>query len=177
MNCLENTIQNIQAGHLEYLDDLLTQFNPLIYNWLKRNHLLHSEEKEDFYSMAKIILLECALEFDKNKHVPFQSYFKITLWHKYGNYLHKKKFPCIPIDTFEDKSDHQDFTETIEEKEKVQHLQKQIKKLNASEQYIFNKLLEGETPEMIGRSLGISKKTVLNKKYNIIKKLKEVLKE
>lgn len=177
MDTINQMVQVIQAGHLEEFNLLLTQFEPLIMSWLKKNKKLYDSEREDYYSMAKIILLECALNFDFTKHVPFPSYYKITLWHTTGNFIRKKKPLCVSLDTYGDERDPKDFTEDYERKEQLQKLKSFSKVLTAREQDILEKVQEGYEIGEIAAMLGIKKKTVQNQKYIAIKKLKAAIQE
>ena len=174
-------VEEIQKGELEHFPLLLEQFKPLILCWLKRIHHLHTSEMEDYLSMAKIILLECAKSYNSKKNVPFQSYYKIKLYHWYGNQIQKRKLECI---TLEESlaMDHNQFIEEIviqdaEKKERIQKVYACILKLNQQEKVIVKYLLQGLSAEEIAHLLHLSKKTILNRKYIIIKKIKEMLEE
>ena len=52
-----------------------------------------------------------------------------------------------------------------------------IQSLDHKEQLIFKKLMNGQSALEIARDLQLSKKTILNKKYIIINKLKKTLSE
>lgn len=177
MDEINQIIQVIQAGHLEEFNLLLTQFEPLIMSWLKKNKKLYDSEKEDYYSMAKIILLECALDFDFTKHVPFPSYYKIKLWHTTGNVMRKKKLLCVSIDTYGDECDPSDFTVDYERKEQLRQLKLLSQELTSKEREILEMVQEGYEIGEIAAMLGIKKKTVQNRKYMAIKKLKAAARE
>lgn len=173
-------VREIQRGQLEHFPLLLEQFKPLILSWLKRIHQLHTSETEDYMSMAKIILLECAKSYDSTKNVPFQSYYKIKLYHWYGNQLQKRKVECI---SFEDEQMNgedflnDNFTKDLERKEQLERIYNYIDKLPKQEKEIFLLLLAGLSPREIGEQYHLSKKTIQNKKYIIIKKLQRAVQQ
>ena len=174
MSHLEHLIKNIQAGHMEDLQPLLTRFNPLIINWLIKNKKLYSQEEEDYRSMAKIILVECALNFDVKKQVPFHSYYKIALWHATGNYRRKKQPVCISLDNWMDTKSVDDLVSNYEHKEEVEYLKTLTKHLTSKERVVIYWVQQGYKNEEIAKLLGVKKKTIQNRKYMAIKKLKEV---
>lgn len=173
-------VHEIQRGQLEHFPLLLEQFKPLILSWLKRIHQLHTSETEDYMSMAKIILLECAKSYDSTKNVPFQSYYKIKLYHWYGNQLQKRRIEYISLenerlDTYDFLDEN--FTKTLELEEQMELIYSCIDTLQDQEKEIFLLLLAGLSPREIGEQYRLSKKTIQNKKYIIIKKLQEAIKE
>lgn len=174
--CIESYVDEVQHGDMNRFNELEEKFKPMILTWLKKIHQLNTNETEDYLSVAKIILLECAKKFDKTKNVPFASYYKISLYHWYGNQMRKKKVECISLENFYNVTGiEDDYCDDNDIKEKVQLLALSMGSLNTQEQDILNKLLEGQSPIEIAHSLNLSKKTVLNRKYIIIKKLRAVI--
>ena len=168
-------VTQIQQGNFEDFSLLMESFKPLILSWLKKIHQLHTDETEDYISMAKIILLECATTYDINRNVPFQSYYKIKLYNWYGNQIQKKKLNCINIEEAYHHGIDIDFIEEIEKEKNALLLRKGMALLTSQEQGILKKLLEGQTASEIAKQMKLSKKTILNKKYIIIKKMKIAL--
>ena len=168
-------VTQIKKGNFESFPILLESFKPLILSWLRKIHQLHTSETEDYISMAKIILLECAETYDARKKVPFQSYYKIKLYNWYGNQMQRKKFHCINIEEAYQHGIDIDFTEEIEKEKNALLLEKSMATLTDQEQDIIKKLLEGQTASEIAKQMKLSKKTILNKKYIIIKKMKIAL--
>lgn len=168
-------VTQIQQGNFEDFSLLMEQFKPLILSWLKKIHQLHTSETEDYISMAKIILLECAKSYDAHKNVPFQSYYKIKLYNWYGNQMQKKKFNCTSIEEAYHHGTDIDFTKAIEKEKNALLLKEGMALLTLQEQGILKKLLEGQTATEIAKQMKLSKKTILNKKYIIIKKMKIAL--
>lgn len=175
MAYLDKTITAIQAGNLTEFEKLLTQFEPLIYSWLKKNKKLHTAEQEDYYSLAKTILLECALNYEADKHVPFPSYYKIKLWHKTGNIIHKKKYQYISLEALGDTSNLDDFTTDYEYKEQLRQLQLARQQLTKQENDLLDKILMGYEAKEIAALYHLKKKTILNRKYLLVKKLKQII--
>ena len=166
----------VQKGEVKHLCRLEEIFKPLVYSWLRKVRCDTTEEKEDYMSMAKIILIECCRKYDSQKNVPFASYYKISLYHWYGNYMKKKKPVCISMEQYG--IENETHEEIIEEKENAQLIYNYIGVLSKKEQDILKRLVKGQLPKEIGSELGVSKKTVLNKKYIIIQKLRrEIEKE
>lgn len=172
---MEELVQAIQKGQVETLQELLKLFEPLIYSWLKKTKKLHTPEEEDYYSLAKITLLECALNYQAEKGVPFQSYYKITLWHKTGNIIHKKHHPCISLELFGETEEAKSFTMHDEQREQLEQLQHARLFLTAKECDLLDKILQGYKAKEIAMMYGLKKKTILNRKCLLVKKLKELL--
>lgn len=172
---MDKIIESIQKGNLAELQKLLTQFKPLIYSWLKKNKKLYTAEHEDYYSLAKTILLECALNYEADKHVPFPSYYKIKLWHKTGNIIHKKKHQYISLEALGDTSNLDDFTVDYEYKEQLEQLQLARQQLTEQENDLLDKILLGYDAKEIAAFYHLKKKTILNRKYLLVKKLRQII--
>lgn len=168
-------VTQIQKGNFESFPILMESFKPLILSWLKKIHQLHTNETEDYISMAKIILLECVVTYDAKRNVPFESYYKIKLYNWYGNQMQKKKFNCTNIEEAYHHGIDIDFTKAIEKEKNALLLKEGMALLTLQEQGILKKLLEGQTATEIAKQMKLSKKTILNKKYIIIKKMKIAL--
>ena len=148
-------------------------FRPLIITWLKRTHKLNTNEFEDYFSMAKIILLECVYDYDTNKKVPFESYYRIKLYHWYGNKMQRKKFELTNLEENKLPVENNDLIEHIEHEQKKALLQTKLHVLNKRELLLYELIIKGHTTKEISKIMNITPKTVLNKKYIIINKLKE----
>ena len=170
-------IFEIQSNYLEHFPQLFELFHPLIYAWLRKIHKLYSVEKEDYLSIAKIVLLECAKNYSFEKNVPFQSYFKIALYHWYGNQMKKKQLTTTNLDETMPPIASDDWLHELERKSELHQVAIMIQSLDHKEQLIFKKLMNGQSALEIARDLQLSKKTILNKKYIIINKLKKTLSE
>ncbi|MGL5691415.1 MAG: sigma-70 family RNA polymerase sigma factor [Bacteroidales bacterium] len=147
------------------------QFKPLIIKWLRQSKELYQKNCEDYASMAKVVLLECCTKYDKGRGVPFASYFKITLYNAYANHKKKKNVSTV------------EFTEGImgETNQDLEHGMKKelfnqaLRALGETDQKILLRICQGFTHTQIAEELGLSKKTVLNRKYVAVQKLKEVI--
>lgn len=172
---INELIDAIKKGDKQAYIKLLTQFKPLIYTWLKQSKELYQKEKEDFESMAKIILYESALEFCRSKNVPFQSFYKIKLYHWYSNYRKKKSLEEISM--VYDSQDCYDLQKDIIEKEKKIVMNIAIKSLTEKERSIIIKHIQGFTDEQIGEYMNLNKKTIQNYRYEIMNKLKKYIED
>ncbi len=171
---MQEVIREIKKGDYTNFLTLLEKFNPLIYNWLYKIKA-NKNNREDFYSSAKIILLESVKSFDENKGVPFPSYYKIKLYNWYGNQIAKdKKTVALYIKEY-DGVENINFDKNLFTEEKILLIKNKSQNLTAQEQKILDKLLKSQSEKDIAKDLGLSKKTILNKKYIIIAKLKKIL--
>ena len=175
METINAEIEAIQQGDFDSFLELTERFKPLVFSWLRKIHQLHTEQTEDYISMAKVILLECAKNYDKRRRVPFESYYKISLYNWYGNQMQKKKLACVSLNEMIGHEETPDLLEQLEQKNKILHLAQHMDKLSDQEQEILKHLMNGESAAEIGKLLHLSKKTILNKKYIIIKKMKIAL--
>ncbi len=177
MECIEQLIQSIKRGDSSGLSEVHQRFRPLIISWLKQTKELYQQNREDYESMAKIILLECIKKYDTQKGVPFESFYKITLYHWYANHKRKKTFETVKLT--EDIATYEDIhiIQQIEYEEKKQCIQNGIAILTEQERFIILRVLENFTPEQIAQEMNLSKKTILNKKYQAIAKLKSYTQE
>lgn len=148
------------------------QFKPLIIHWLKQSKELYQRDCEDYASMAKIILLECCIKYDKNRGVPFASYFKITLYNQYAN--HKKK-KVVPTMTLQEIGVGEELMEDMDYQIKKELFSEALITLSPTDQKILLRITQGFSHQQIAEELSISKKTVLNRKYAAIQKLKELI--
>lgn len=165
-------VKEIQTNDYTHFNGLLERFQPLILSWLHKINA-YSNDKEDYISHAKIILLESAKNYDFKKHVPFQSYYKINLYHWYGNYMNKKKWPTAYYEETIDESTEIDFDSELIREEELITIQQFSEHLTEHEKIILDGLLNNLSTKEIAEQIGLSKKTVLNKKYMMIKKIKE----
>ena len=172
MDSINTYVIEIQKNNLAHFNNLMEKFKPLILSWLKKIHQLYTNETEDYMSIAKIILLECARKYDASKNVPFASYYKINLYHWYGNQMQKRKINCTSLETIHEESESIDFTEHLQKEKNVKLLKKSMKNLTKQERDILKELMEGQSALEIAKHLKLSKKTILNKKYIIIKKMR-----
>ena len=174
MGQIEKIVMEYQAGETKNLNHLIESFKPLVLSWLRKIHQLHSHESEDYASMAKIILLECASKYDTTKNVPFESYYKICLYHWYGNHMRKKEIQCLSLENIFNYEKIEDVY-LCEDENNVKLLLEGMEFLNEQEQDILVRLLQGQLPLQIANDMHLSKKTILNKKYIIIKKMRTIV--
>lgn len=171
---LLSIIKEIQADNFTHFDSLQKQFLPLILSWVHKTKA-HPNDREDYISQAKIILLESAKSYDFRRNVPFASYYKINLYHWYGNQMTKKKWPVLSYEHLEDESTETDFDMELLNREKIEEIKKLSPCLTLHEQYILEGMLRNKAAKDIAKEMGLSKKTVLNKKYIMIKKIRNEL--
>ena len=171
---LRDVIREIQADNFTRFDSLHKQFLPLIFSWLYKIQAPQSD-REDYMSQAKIILLESAKRYDFTRNVPFASYYKINLYHWYGNHMTKKRWNLLPYEQVLQESTETDFDKELLNKEKIKMIHKLQCYLTKQEVIILEGILNGLSEKEIARGMGLSKKTVLNKKYIMISKLKKHL--
>ena len=120
-------------------------------------------------------MLESAKNYDFRRNVPFASYYKINLYHWYGNQLTKKDWPLLSYEHLQDECTETDFDTELLNKEKIKAIKAISRHLTEHEQYILEGMLNNKVAKEIAREMGLSKKTVLNKKYIMIKKLRNHL--
>lgn len=120
-------------------------------------------------SMAKVILLECCNDYDWTRGVPFASYYKIKLYHWYANY--KKKKVVLVTDLM---MQTEEFTLEVnyENEWKKEKFSNALAQLSDIERKILIRICEGFTHQQIAEELRLSKKTILNKKYIAMQKVK-----
>lgn len=167
---MNKLIEKIQVGNEKAFIELYDKFKPLIKKWLYKTKEFYQKNKEDYESMAKIILYESAIKFEEGRGVPFQSFYKINLYHWYGNHKRKKEFLMGQYQ--EEISLEDELTRMVEEKEQKLLLDMAIKSLSDKDRDIILKHLQGFTDEQIALKYKVSKKTIQNRRYNIINKLK-----
>lgn len=170
MNAIINLVRRVKRGDSQAFVELYMRFTPLIIAWLKQSTELYQQNREDYESMAKIILYECAKDFDEGRGVPFQSYYKIKLFHWYANHKRKKHVPTIEL---KEAAAIIDLEEDYAEQK--QQIRGAITHLSDMQRDIILKIMQGFTEEQIAYDFGLSKKTIQNKKYEAIAKLKEIV--
>ena len=171
MSAIKNLIRSIKKGEAFAFLELHERFKPLIIAWMKQSKELYQNNREDYESMAKIILYECAQNYDEGRGVPFESYYKIKLYHWYANHKRKKQVETVGLNAINDliKEQEQVFNE------KRHQFNMALSELSETHQKIVLRIVQGFTKEQIAQELGLSKKTILNKKYEAISKLKEII--
>ena len=174
---IEEMVNQLQQGKHEHFEKLCKQFSPLIYAWLKKIHQLHTPEKEDYLSHAHLILWECIQEFDHRKGVSFASYYKIKLYHWYGNQMQKKKLSYVTLDEAKGVSEEQEYFKALWIKEQLKQIEKSLKDASEEEKALFHALMADKSIEDIAREMERTKKTVQNKKYALIKKIRALVRE
>lgn len=122
--------------------------------------------------MAKVILLECCNQYDQGRGVPFASYYKITLYNTYAN--HKKK-KVVPTTLLQEVEMQEETVEDIDYQIKKKMFNEAMETLSITDQKILLRIVQGFSHQQIADELNISKKTVLNRKYASIQKLKKVI--
>ena len=162
-------IRDFQNGNKEIFVEIHQSFKPLIIAWLRQTKEYYQLEREDYESMAKIILMECCMNYQAERGVPFASYYKIKLYNWYGNYKKKKRIITEQI------SD-----EGAPNEEKKYKLEREmflgaVKTLKETDREILLLLCKGYSHDQIAKALGLTKKTVMNKKYLAIRELKKII--
>lgn len=169
-------ISKVKQGDCQAYIELYNRFKPLIITWLKQSKELYQKDREDYESTAKLILYECAQDYDEGRGVPFESYYKIKLYHWYGN--HKKKKTPICVELQEISEHYQDMYEQIlEKKEKKSTMCIALNCLTEMERDIVLRIMEGFTEEQIATEYGLCRKTIQNKKYAAVSKMKKFIHE
>lgn len=174
MGQIEQFVLEYQQGNMKNLNQLIECFKPLVVSWIKKIHQQHTHETEDYTSMAKIILLECAQKFDASRKVPFESYYKICLYHWYGNHMRKREIQCLSLENIFNAESIEDVY-LSDDDSSIKLLLEGMEFLNEQEQDILNRLLHGQLPLQIAHDMHLAKKTILNKKYIIIKKMRTIV--
>lgn len=169
-------INKVKQGDCQAYIELYNRFKPLIIAWLKQSKELYQKEREDYESTAKMILYECAMNFDEGRGVPFESYYKIKLYHWYANHKKKKLPICVELQEIrEQKNDI--YEQILEQREKKSTMCIALNCLTESERDIILRIMEGFTEEQIASEYGLCRKTVQNKKYAAISKMKKFIQE
>lgn len=163
-------IQEYKKGNTDVYPQIEKMFHPLIFSWLKKIKHLHSQEKEDYLSQSKLILIECLTAYNPTYNVPFESYYKIKLYHWYSNHYRKKKCDTIPIS-----ETSFSIEDILIEKERREQMLLAIEKLTETEKVIMFKYIEGYTTKEIAEELNMNTKTVINKKNICIDKIRNYL--
>lgn len=174
MATINEMVLLIQRGEVHYYEAIQQAFRPLIFSWLKKTHQLCTSEKEDLYSQALLILWECIIAFDVKKGVPFASYYKLSLYHWYGSYMQKKK-PLLSyqVDYYMSEQVEEDrVIETLIEKEQIDAIVRYVHTLSQDEQTLFHALLQEQSTKEIAEQMHLTKKTIQNKKYALVKKIR-----
>lgn len=165
-------IDEIQNGSFGNFDLLLEKFRPLIFSWLIQSKQIASNQREDLISEAKIILLECALSYEKARNVPFESYYKITLYHWYSNKYRKKHVHTVELGE-QGEVNGIDVESCVEKIIVIEMIQSMVNHLDSEDQKIINLTLEGYGPKEISCLTGFKYKNVRNRKASIMKKLRK----
>lgn len=173
MKAIKNLVKRVQKGEAEAHEELLKAFKPLIIAWLRQSKELYQKNREDYESMAKIILLESVQTYDEARGVPFQSYYKINLYHWYANHKRKKYWQEVALTEATSQTEQ----ETDDLEEVKEQMEEAIKTLPPTQQHIVKRLKEGYSEQEIALELGLKKKTVQNKKYEALDHLRKYIKE
>lgn len=169
----ESSIEKIKNGDFVEFDSLLKAFHPLIYGWIRRIGKLYSQDREDYYSSAKIILFECVMEFDKGRGVPFESFYKITLFHWYSN--HASKMCKEELTDIKEQIDELQYLVEQEKNERMQLLNAAMQSLTPKQQRIIRYALCGYHDKEIAQLEEVSLKNVRNNRERSIKKLRHII--
>ena len=173
MATINEMVLLIQRGETHHYEAIQQAFRPLIFSWLKKTHQLYTSEKEDLYSQALLILWECIIAFDVKKGVPFASYYKLSLYHWYGSYMQKKKpLPSCQTDYMSEQVEDDRVIETLIEKEQMAEVVRFVQTLSQDEQKLFHALLQEQPTKKIAEQMHLTKKTIQNKKYALVKKIR-----
>ena len=178
MPSIEKMVTQLQQGNHESFKELREQFKPLIYSWLKKTHQLHTSEKEDYLSQAYLILWECIQSYDHTKGVAFASYYKIKLYHWYGNQMQKKKLQCVALEEASIQLQDQDHLfRQLWTSCQLQIIEHHLKDVSQEEKKLFHALVQDKSMEELARDMQLTKKTVQNKKYALLKKIRMMLRQ
>lgn len=178
MPSIEEMVSQLQQGKQEHFNELCERFNPLIYSWLKKIHQLYTPEKEDYLSEAHLILWECVQDFDYTRGVNFASYYKIKLYHWYGNQMQKKKLNYVALEEVKAVSEEeQECFKKLWIKDQLEMIKSCLKDVSEEERALFHALIQDKTIEEIAKEMERTKKTVQNKKYALIKKIRLMLRQ
>lgn len=172
MRSINELIKQIQQGEYTAFIILYEKFRPLIISWLIKTKELYQANKEDYESMAKIILYESAKKFDEARGVPFQSYYKMRLYQWYGNYKKKKEYQAQHLSCDETPFD---LSEQICTEERKMQMAMAIQQISSKERQIIIRYLTGFTDEQVAEEMKLCKKTIQNIRYQAIRKMKDFI--
>lgn len=170
---MQEIIREIQADNFTHFDSLHKQFIPLVYSWLYKIRASQND-REDYMSQAKIILLESAKHYDFTRNVPFASYYKINLYNWYGNHMSKKKWDTLPY-SFIEEGCLDNIEEGLLHEEQMNCILNLKRVLTEQECIILKGLIKDKSTNEIAKEMGLSKKTILNKKYAMLSKIRKNL--
>ena len=175
MNDILDTVRRLKNGEAAAFTELYERFRPLIIAWMKQTKELYQQNREDFESMAKVILYESAQKYDEARGVPFESFYKINLYHWYGNYKRKKRYKEVELTEAAEQMNESIQESLVEMKEKKIMLNNALSQLSSMEYNIILRIMQGFTEQQIADEYSLSKKTIQNKKYVAMAKMKEFI--
>lgn len=165
-------IEEIQNGSSVNFEELLKKFKPLIFKWLMQSKQIATEQREDLFSEAKLLLYECALKYDKSKGVPFESFYKITLYHWYSNKYRKKQIETVALEERQESSEN-NMESSIIMAMVIDEVRRLARQMNENDQKIINLTIEGYGSKEVAFILGMKYKTLRNRKALILKKIRD----
>lgn len=167
---MDSRIRKIREGNIEELSKLYEDFKPLIYVWLRKTGELYKNQREDFESSAKILLIEATREWESSRGVPFESYYKIKLWNWYGNHRKKKRVECVELTDQIFEKEGEQFH--LEKQEQRDQFKKTLEILSEVEKKILLRFCEGFTIKQISEELKLDSKKISQIKYDAIRKMR-----
>lgn len=181
-------IQESLNGDKNCQEILLEKLNPLIYRNIYKYYDFTDPIIEDLVQEGYIEILQALRTFDKKRGVHFLYYIKTKIQFLYKNYYkntHKQTNEMHLFENIEqlnfdteniDSDSHCNILENLIEKESVQELLTNIKKLKSKEQeIIYLYYYDNKTIKEISKTLNIPYSTLIGKKQTALKKLKHHL--
>ena len=91
--------------------------------------------------------------------------------------MQKKKLSCVTLDEAKGVSEEQEYFKALWIKEQLEQIEKSLKDASEEEKALFHALMADKSIEDIAREMERTKKTVQNKKYALIKKIRALVRE
>lgn len=164
-------IETAKQGDSASIVELSKRFIPLVIKWLKKTGEWYGNEKDDYQSIAKIILVESIKEWESKRGVPFQSYYKIRLWNWYGNHKKKKEVEQVALGDYEAYEMGSEM-EVVEQNEQKKIFFNALEILNEEERKIIMRTYQNFTIRQISEELKLEPKKVSQIKHRAMTKLK-----
>lgn len=175
-------IQKSLKGDKNYQEILLKRLNPLIYKNIYQHCFPSNPLVEDLAQEGYIVVLQSLKDYDKKRNVHFLQYVKIRLCYFYKNFFKDtSKYNSLSMENLnrlgkELISSDANQLEAIILKEEKDALIKCINELSEKEQKILLLFyFEGFSIQEISKKLKIKYRSVINTKFNAIKKLRRVM--
>lgn len=165
--------------NIENSSEILEQYKYLI---IKTVNTFSIFEKEEAIDEAKEVVIDAIKNYDPKK-ASFSGYLKYRLYYHFLD-KSKKQFP-LSLNSLDRKGEELenmiksplDLEKDLLDKEKYQYLYSCIEKLKKDEKkLIYLKYFSNKSHKEIGEILGLASKTISNKHYLIIKKLRKEFK-